>query len=330
MRFWMLIGLATIAAALSGCEWEHYQLELRPDGKGMERTLTVWRERSRSGVVSVVPFPASALEELEKVYGEKPTQEQSQRHHFQGRFNVRMPRDVGGGGTHVVFESPLGGVHAYVERFRGNDDLAGQLQRLEKAANRLTGLLLGWFESQMREDANWPKVRTFLDGEFRRDAHNLALYVWLARTTGRSVEPSTRTTDDEEISRLYGSAMARLVQYLIDHGYFDPEEALGIARDLSWQQDEKPRDRLQQLVARGQKLLAKKCGLEPTQGAASFAFLSDLDGAAESFAGYVKQTQDYEDLRRTRTAEHQNPPEAREVLADIIISDLLHFDLLLG
>jgi hypothetical protein len=160
--------------------------------------------------------------------------------------------------------------------------------------------------------------------------YNLALYVWLARTNGLSLEGPASTSGDELISRLYGSAVARLAQYLIDHGYVDPDEVLDFARDLAWEQDENPRERLAQLVLRGQRLLAKKSGLDPAQAHASLAFLADPEKMAESFTDFVKQKPEYDELRRERFAKGQNPPDANDVLGDIIVSDLLHFDLLLG
>jgi hypothetical protein len=282
----------------------------------------------------VVPFSTTVLAAIERAYDEKPTQDGPQRYRFTGRFADHTPKDIGGSGSYIVIESPLGDICAYVERFRGNDDLVGQLATVARAANRLTDLLLGWFESQMHDDTSWPKLRAFLDVEFRRDLHNLALYVWLGQTNASNGERYEETpAGDGGWPEEVRPTLARLAQYLIEHGYLDPHEAMDFARQLAAATE--GIDTVQAINAvEGplvasyvQKVLARKCELEPAQGATSLAFLLDVAKVAESFSSFVKQTPEFEELRRTRIAKQQTPPDADEVMANIIIEDVLHFHL---
>jgi hypothetical protein len=43
-------------------------------------------------------------------------------------------------------------VAVYVERFRGNVDLAAEMRRMQAAADRLVDLLKGWMEREMKNE----------------------------------------------------------------------------------------------------------------------------------------------------------------------------------
>ena len=47
--------------------------------------------------------------------------QQTDENTFEGSFQGELPNDVGGFGRHVHLSNPMGGIHAYVERFRGDD-----------------------------------------------------------------------------------------------------------------------------------------------------------------------------------------------------------------
>jgi hypothetical protein len=218
MRFCNLVGFAVLALTLSGCfDYDHYDVELKPDGKTLDRELTYRRERAQNGSVSVIPASTAVLAAIERAYDQSPADAQPQNYRFKSRFTDQMPQDIGGSGNYFIVESPLGDICAYAERFRGNDDLVGQLEVVAKAANRLVDLLLGWLESQMHDDANWPKIRDFLDGRFRRDLHNIALYLWLGRSNLFEDERSEEKPFRIELPKEFVPTVARLAQYLIEH-----------------------------------------------------------------------------------------------------------------
>jgi len=84
-------------------------------------------------------------------------------HIFRGRFSSRMPNDVGGHGSFTRWDTPLGSTAVYVERFRGTDDAAGELNCRQAAADSLVDLLIGWLEGEFKNDPEWPAILKFLE-----------------------------------------------------------------------------------------------------------------------------------------------------------------------
>jgi hypothetical protein len=209
-----------VCVVLSGCPHHNqYELELTPAGKSLERDLTCSRVPEKE------PFPADQLAAFEQIYGQPPTLPSPGHFRFSGRFAGKTPQDIGGAGWYTVHETPLGSIAVYSERFRGNDDLAEQLDERAKAADRLSELVARWFESEMGQDPNWPKVRAFLMREFRNDVHNLSLCGWLALVNAPSshAPPDTTENDAEPLGYL-NAWIARGGQYLAERGYIEPEE----------------------------------------------------------------------------------------------------------
>jgi hypothetical protein len=96
-----------------------YLLEIEPDEEGFHRKLTVWRvaglgeQRTDSR-----PVDAGQLEHLQQIYGSSQTLEDGKNKCvFEGRFSQKMPADIGGYGSWMRHQSPLGNVTGYSERF---------------------------------------------------------------------------------------------------------------------------------------------------------------------------------------------------------------------
>lgn len=324
MRLASRLLFAALAVALAGCpEYDKYQIELKPDGKALARKLTCWRERAQNGKASPRAFSADTLAKIEKVYGQKPVEDGPQHYRFEERFAGRMPQDVGGSGNYIAIESPLGAASVYMERFRGDDDLVAKFERLAAATNRLTDILLGWFETQMRDDANWPKVRQVLDVEFRRDLHNAALYIRLAGVDTSAAAPCADAGGDEnQAAEVITVTSARLLQYLIDHQYLEPAEFLEWVRRVRSEFSEPSAERVQ-ILKRLQQVLAAKAKLDPDDAATSLAFMAQPDQAAHSFREFLRHTPEYERLSRGKSP----PPEPEDIVMDIIFTDVYRFRL---
>jgi hypothetical protein len=54
---------------------------------------------------------------------------------YVGQFYGDLPNDVGGAGSFNSFKTKMGSMFVYLERFRGNDSLAVQLEDSLEAAN---------------------------------------------------------------------------------------------------------------------------------------------------------------------------------------------------
>jgi hypothetical protein len=133
-----------------------------------------------------------------------------------------MPDDVGGHGTFTRWDTPLGSVSLYVERFRGNDDLAAVLKRREATADRVVELVVAWLAKELKGDPQWPALQQFLHEDFRHDLHNLTLYAWRM-----SLAHKAEKTDENF------DPIVRVLQYLVERGYLEPDEIPKISRAIA-------------------------------------------------------------------------------------------------
>ena len=255
--------------ALGGCIQNEYDIELVPAGKSVERKLTVRRLGGNADVFS--PDEAQRLAKEYDVAPPAPARE----HVFRGSFSGLMPVDVGSYGTFTRWETPLGSVHVYVERFRGNDDAFGLWQRRQRAADRLVELLADWLERELKGDLQRPALRQFLEEDFRRDLYNISLYLW---TLGLMDQ-----TDD-----VPGSLM-RALQYLAERGYFSPDELPEIRRAF----DDAGRDDYQRLIALARRMIVARLPGDPQPALENFTTPERL---VRSLRAFLETTDEYRKL----------------------------------
>ncbi len=318
MKCWPLC-LGLFAVALSGCpRYNHYELDLKPAGDSLEPQLTCWHVGDKE------PFPAGQLATAEQIYGQPPTTPAPGHFRFSGRFAGKTPQDVGGAGTYTTFNTPLGSITVYSERFRGNDDLVEQFEARGKAADRLAELITDWFETQMGGDPNWPQVRQFLAGDFHRDLNNLSLYFWFAQANAADDPLLAKTTknDAEELAS-FVKGSARIAQYLSEHGYVEPEEFFAWAKAVS----DNITDSL--VTKQVQNVVAKKAGLGDEQAVAhSLGFLSDLTQVIASWKMFLERTPEYDALLRNWEEQKKTQPNAERPIPGIVLWNIVSEGLL--
>lgn len=184
--------LAVAATILvGGCVQNHYEIELTPTDKGMNRTLSCYRGE-KGPDASFPSFPSNELTHIAAVYGAEKGEEKDGMYHFVGAFEKQMPDDVGGSGQYRRWDSPLGSVSIYVERFRGNDDLLSVVQRQSEIADWVVDHVVGWMSKELSGEKGFEQLQVFLTNDFRRDVKNLALYLWTI-----SLQQKTTVSDEE-------------------------------------------------------------------------------------------------------------------------------------
>jgi hypothetical protein len=251
--------LALIAVAFAGCIENEYSIELVPTGKMLDRKVTVRRHGGNADFVS-----ERDVQRLAKEY-QVARPEPAKEHVFRGTFSGQMPSDVGGQGTFTRWETSLGSVDVYVERFRGDDDAAGQWQRRQRAADRLVELLVAWLEQEMKDDLKRPALLQFFDDDFRRDLYNVSFYIWMHGLT----EPADNV----------GSPLMRGLQYLMERDYFTPDEVPAIRRAI----DDIQRDDYQRLVALARRMIVARLPGNTQPALKNFATPERLTESVRSF-----------------------------------------------
>ena len=269
---------AVVLVAAAGCEEKIYEVELRPRGDKIERRLTLRRQDLRDhSKESLSKDDLAELGRIARAYQTETPSVPRPKASFSGTFGSVLPRDVGGDGHYVRWESPLGRVSIYVERFRGNDDIYSSLDARRKAVDSLVDLLVGWFESELRKEPDWPPLRAFLDTQFRTDLQNLSLFVW-----------STNVRDIVESTDALAEVGFRAAQYCVERKYASYEEAPVLIREF---QDATQRKNATALFARIRRLIVSRAkGASEAHWKRLPGFLADSNTVSASWQRYFVQT----------------------------------------
>ena len=309
-------ALAAMAFVVTGCPHNQYIVELKPQGGVIQRTLTFYCEdgvNTNTGAPNYQPFGAVELAAITALYPPQGLTNDGLRYVARGEFTNELPADVGGVGAYTHLTNSLGEAGFYVERFRGNDDLAGMTERRFKAADQLADLLIGWSRMELGQEPGYDQLRQFLDVDFRRDLKNLGAYGW----EGQLVSSYNTNAFNEFI--------VRFGQYLVERRYFTIEEVPAVFREVYT-------DDPQGLLRRIQRLVARKMGVPDTEPVpAALAFLADETTMEKSFDQYLAGTDRYRGKLKQWGEDKKlkpdlKPPEPSEVLNDAI-GDLIEFDL---
>ena len=308
------LALAALALVLTGCPRNEYLVQLQPQGDTIMRTLVFY---SAEGVNSngVPNYSSFDTNELTAITARYPAQSPAPnltngegRHVVRGVFTHALPADVGGAGDYSHLSTSLGDAGGYVERFRGNDDLAGLARQRARAADQLADLMVGWSRRELWREAGYKPLHHFLDVDFRQDLKNLGDYWW----EGQLVS-NYRTNADEEF-------MVRFGQYLLNRDYFKIGDLPGLFSEVN----QLTGNNSTALWLRIQRLVAGKMGVPETAPVpVALAFLGDETTMEQSFANYCAGTDLYRArLRQWEAVRKLKPdtqrPEPTEVAADAV------------
>lgn len=304
------VGLSLCLFA--GCQdHNRYELELQPEGAEMVRSLTVWRVPENRGKDR---FPPAELKRIGEIYPPEIPAAVG-RHAFRARFGPAMPNDIGGSGSYHHRTTSLGVASVYVERFRGSDDVERHIDDRRRAADELTDLLIGWFQSEIGREPNFGRIREFLDRTFRHDLRNLSHYWAMARVSG------------QQQAALNQEYWARAAMYLVERNYFRLEEVPAAVHVAS------TNDAAQQ-VRFVIDLLSRKISPEERPAIArSLGFLADTSRAEASLDAYLRTTpqfrrreQEWRKLVATRPA--APPPDPKDVALELVARLFFGLDLI--
>jgi hypothetical protein len=291
-------AIAIVVLAAAGCEEKVYQIEQWPREGKLWRRLTVSRHQQGDDgpKKDLNDNDKAEIARIARHYGPSAPKLTGDRATFVGAFANALPQDVGGDGHYVHWESPLGRVSIYVERFRGSDDPATTLAARRKAVDQLVDLVIGWFDSEMHANAEWPALRKFFDTTFRHDLQNLSLYGWL----GHIAPEADPKKSSMEIP-------FRVTQYLVERHYASYEEAPALLRELDDLNQRKTGAAIMSRVAR--LLLARAGAARDGRLGHGLEFLKDPQVAWASWGRYLRTTAYYkrerDEFRRHKADEER-------------------------
>jgi hypothetical protein len=290
MKRLALPGLAALAALVTGCPQNDYTVELTPHGAVIERKLTFYRQdgANTNGGPNYQTFPSNELAAITALYPRGGVTREGEKHIARAEFGGALPPDIGGAGSYKHFVSSLGTAGVYLERFRGNDDLATQATKRLAAADQLADLALGWSRAEFRHEPRYQNLRHFFDQDFRRDLKNLSLYMWV----------SYKPEETEEL-------IVRFGQYMVERGYLKVEDAPDLAQIFSDTNSEQACHLLQ-------AFLAEKLGVSPADPMPkSLAFLANAKNWQKSWDKFLSGTDAYRARLRQWEKEKKTAPKAQ-------------------
>ena len=301
-----LIVLAVFAA---GCPHNHYELTLAPRGDVMERDLIFYREDPGSQPANeqrFLAFDSNELAAIAALYPKDIVKNEGNRYTARGEFAGWLPGDIGGSGWFKRLTTSMGTAGFYVERFRGNDDLAAAVEKKFEAADQLADLVVGWSHTQFRREPNYKKLRHFLDQDFRRDLKNLILYLWRADSVYK----------DDGWADLDGY-LSRFGQYLTERDYVGINDAPLLIRGEDALGDSVFHILLQRVIARKLDVAAG----QPIPQA--LAFLADMHALENSFKDYLAGTDAYRAKLRAWEKGKRANAKAEKPEPDIVLDELV-------
>ncbi len=300
--------MAAMVLVLTGCPHNEYIVQLQPHGNTIERTLVFYRAdgENTNGVPNYRDFDTNELAAITALYPTHGRTNQGQRYTIRGEFTNALPGDVGGAGTYTNLTTSLGEVGFYVERFRGNDDIAGMAERRGKAADRLADLVVNWSRMELGREHGYDKLRHFLDVDFRRDLKNFSEYWWAGQLVN-----NYQTNAAEEFGVRFG-------QYLFERGYVSLGDLPSLVGGATG--DDSQALVMYRLI---QRLVARKMGVpESAPVPASLAFLADGSTMEKSFDKYVAGTDFYHAALKKWKAEKKKKPDLKPLEAKDVASDM--------
>jgi len=291
--------LVPLCALLTGCPHNDYTVELKPAAHGVERTLTFYRAdgSSSNGVPNYQGFPSNELAAITQVYPANAVKEDAAaaRYVAKAEFVGAMPKDVGGAGSYTNYVTSLGESGFYLERFRGNDDLAERTLKQYHAADQFTDLVIGWSKTEFGRERGYGKLRQFLNEDFRNDLKNAGQYFQLGLAGA-----SSNTNAPEEF-------IVRFCQYLLERGYLKLSDLpkLHMLASSAGVDSEVP-----QLM---QRLVAEKLGV-PAGGPLpkSLAILTNEVALQKSWEGYLAKTDPYRAKHKQWETDVKTNPKLEE------------------
>lgn len=185
--------LAVIPCLSAGCVSNQYELEMSVEGETLHRRLVCSRVSQRGDTHNLQSMPDEELRRIATAYGVETPENEAREFEFSGDFTGRTPDDVGGAGSLTMYVADLGRTWAYVERFRGNDELATTLAGREQLVDDVVDAVTHWLNGELGDTRDFKQVRDLLDGLLRGDLHNVAAYAWLAQAmseTGGDADPA--------------------------------------------------------------------------------------------------------------------------------------------
>jgi len=262
MKQRLLTFILLLLLVFSGCEEYEYTIHMKYDGDRVIRK-----------VVCSGNMPPGIHTKLQKLYPK-----QIDASSYEGTFGENLPDDVGGFGRNLHLSNPMGDAYIYVERFRGNDAQALDIEKAFGATDNLVDLVTGWLEFELGSNTNFGKLKTFCNEKLRTDIKNLVVYVWM----NQRIHQNWQEKDFDLV--------VKLLLYLYEREYFTIADISEIVAST---------DPETLVLLHIRRLIAEKLECSDSEKAAKeLAFLQDPNTVQQSALRFFRSPKMYEKILR--------------------------------
>ena len=328
-----MVLFITLSLLLAGCPHEKYTLEMSVRKGVLHRKLTVEHMNGEgSGPVS-----AEELNIVAKAYNHKPYTKDMADQTFTGEFTGKTPDDIGGDGSVLYYESALGSVIAYIETFRGNDDVYAQLDIRMKAIEKTAQLLRGWLKHEFGAMKDFDKLDSFVVTQLEPDSKSLAIYVWMMVNAKKELSPrlpeslQTATTqpattkpippqpssdspekppccEEDQPKNVF---VVRMLHYLLKRNYLTEDNLPHLLSEDMWNGDEPDARAQREKLFR--RILVEKAGLKDRTPLldAVVKLVCDFEALRKSVEDFIKTTPEYKKFLKEAQARAATQPATK-------------------
>lgn len=202
--------LVCVLLVMMGCTRYHYDLKMAVEENGqMRRTLTVVGTADQPNAISPRQLTSEDAQPLEQIYGVPPEILNGADRRFAATFQDSLPQDIGGAGRVFRWETSLGSVVTYRERFRGSYDFQSMIEERQQAISRLCELFAEWAKQEANVPVVGDEIQRFVNTTVKSDLLNATMMILLLETE--------KVSGFEHLFTPPGPA--RLHQFLIERGY---------------------------------------------------------------------------------------------------------------
>lgn len=297
-------SLALLCCLAAGCESNHYRLEMSVEGDTLHRQLTCWRQTGGNDDRRLLAMPDAELQRIAAAYGVDAPQSAEREFTFSGDFSGSTPNDVGGAGSFTMWTSDLGRSWAYVERFRGDDDLTASIDQRREAVDAFVTVLVDWLHGELGDGPEFVQAEQLLNGTLKSDLSNLAAYAW----TAAAVNDVTQSGQHDFEFGL------RAAMFAAERDYFDLGDLPGLVQSIE-------KNDSRRLLNYVRSALATKLGKDAL--GAEWDFLENEERLQSSINEHLEQHPGYlEFVRERQTTEPDASPPPTEFVGGLAITTI--------
>jgi len=301
---------------LVSCDKNIYKIKIQITDNGLKRELVCYRKNDDGNIID---FPSGELKRIRKIYNPEFEENKADKinlsteHSFVADFSAKMPQDIGGFGSITRFNSILGSVIYYQERFRKSDSgISEKIKIKYKNADRFADYLAGWLKKELSNEKDWELLDKFVNFDFRKDLKDIVSFIILMNIMNDA--------GNELKSAVTDQLTARILLFLNEKNYIKKNDIMTFNRIFNSMKSDSEKYKI--AISYIIKMISRKTGLPQTSPVllSLSKIIATEKSLTASLESYIITTEDWRNyLKETRKLqdkdnEKQKPPRPIDMI----------------